>query len=360
MARSKLTNCKVCGAEVAKSAKTCPCCGARVKKRRFLLVVLLILLAIVVVGSLGDQEKPESENAVSSVPLNKTYGVGEAALIEKVAVSMVNVTESRGSEFNQPTDGNVFVLCEFEIANNSGKEITVSSLISFEAYCDDYSCNSSLTAMLEKGNKNQLDGTVAAGKKLNGVIGYEVPADWKELEIRFSPSFWSGKNAVFVANSAMKQQAAAVPQQKPAEVMQEQKPAGTDQALAVGELGQVNGISATLTSVNVSNGSEYNRPNAGNVFVLCEFEIANGSNEELAVSSMMSFEAYCDDYACTVSLTALIEKGSKNQLDGTVAAGKKMNGVIGYEVPANWKKLEIRFTPDIWTGKSITFLAANG
>ena len=37
-------------------------------------------------------------------------------------------------------------------------------------------------ALLEKGDKNQLDGTVAPGKKMNGVIGYEVPADWKELE----------------------------------------------------------------------------------------------------------------------------------------------------------------------------------
>ena len=58
----------------------------------------------------------------------------------------------------------------------------------------------SLTALMEKGNKNQLDGTVAAGKKFNGVIGYEVPADWKELEVRFTPDFWSGKEIIFVAN----------------------------------------------------------------------------------------------------------------------------------------------------------------
>lgn len=54
-------------------------------------------------------------------------------------------------------------------------------------------------ALLEKGDKNQLDGTVAPGKKMNGVIGYEVPADWKELEINFTPDFWSNKDISFVA-----------------------------------------------------------------------------------------------------------------------------------------------------------------
>ena len=55
-----------------------------------------------------------------------------------------------------------------------------------------------------------------------------------------------------------------------------------------------------------------------------------------------------------------MEKGSKNQLDGTVAAGKKFSGVVGYEVPTDWQELEINFTPDVWSGKDITFIATNG
>ena len=69
------------------------------------------------------------------------------------------------------------------------------------------------------------------------------------------------------------------------------------------------------------------------------------------------FEAYCDDYSTSQSLTALMEKESKNQLDGTVSSGKRMNGIIGYEVPQNWKTMEIRFTPDFWSSKDITFVA---
>ena len=116
-----------------------------------------------------------------------------------IIVSLKDVSESHGSTFNKPADGNVFVICEFEITNNSDKEINISSMLSFEAYCDDYACTFSLSALLEKQNKNQLDGTVAPRKKFNGIVGYEVPSDWKNMEIHFTPDFWSNKEFIFVA-----------------------------------------------------------------------------------------------------------------------------------------------------------------
>ena len=118
-----------------------------------------------------------------------------------ILVTFVDVSESNGSTYNKPAEGNVFVICEFEITNNSKEEITVSSILDFEAYCDDYACEYSVGALMEKGSKNQLDGTVAAGKKMRGVIGFEVSADWKELEIRYTPDLWSEKQIIFVVNN---------------------------------------------------------------------------------------------------------------------------------------------------------------
>lgn len=205
-----MTNCRSCGAEIAKSAVTCPRCGARNKRKHVLLWVVLGVLALIIIGAAGSggsepaaagsrsgsADAPKSE---SKAPVKKTFGVGESAELKDIVVTLVSVEESSGSQFNQPTDGNVFVICEFEIENNSSSEINVSSLLSFAAYCDDYSLNFSLTALLEKGNRNQLDGQIAAGKKMNGIIGYEVPIGWNELEIRFTPSFWSGNEIIFTA-----------------------------------------------------------------------------------------------------------------------------------------------------------------
>lgn len=207
----KLGVCKACGKEIARDAKTCPHCGAKNKKGFPVLLGILAVIVIVAVLSSGGEDEPKRVDGGNDVNAgqiddskqnnNKEFGVGETVELNGVMVTLVGVTESTGSTYNKPTEGNVFVLCEFEIANNSDEEITVSSMMSFEAYCDDYACNYSLSAILEKENKNQLDGTVAAGKKFNGVIGYEVPADWAELEIRFTPDFWSGKDIIFVVSS---------------------------------------------------------------------------------------------------------------------------------------------------------------
>ena len=47
---------------------------------------------------------------------------------------------------------------------------------------------------------------------------------------------------------------------------------------------------------------------------------------------------------------------TSKQLDGTVAAGKKMKGQVGYEVPKDWKELEVHVTPDYWGGDTLTFM----
>ena len=88
-------------------------------------------------------------------------------------------------------------MAEFEIANNTEKELAISSALSFDAYADDYALNFSFSALMEK-EGNQLDGTIAAGKKLKGWIGWEVPADYQNVEIHFTDNVWSSDKFVFV------------------------------------------------------------------------------------------------------------------------------------------------------------------
>lgn len=89
-------------------------------------------------------------------------------------------------------------MLEFEVANNSSKDITISSLANFEAYCDGYSINSTMYESFI--DKDSLDGTVAAGKKLKGFITYEVDVNYKEFEINVSTDFWNSKDIKFIIN----------------------------------------------------------------------------------------------------------------------------------------------------------------
>lgn len=172
------------------------------------IAVIFMVILLFALTACGDSEAVKVENATpgSNITEEKTtdetvFQVGETAKLNDVYVSLVAVTESTGSQYNKPEEGNVFVLCEFIIENNSDEELAVSSIMSFSGYCDDYACEYSLSALLEKGDKNQLDGSVATGKKMDGVIGFEVPVDWKELEVHYTPDLFDGTEIVFVATN---------------------------------------------------------------------------------------------------------------------------------------------------------------
>ena len=186
--------------------------GGRLKK---ILIVIAVIVVLGVIGSIagGDDEPKKVEDAntgnsqtesASTEPTSEpqedeqtVFAPGETAEMNGVQVSFVGYEESTGSEFNTPSDGNVFLLANFEISNNSDSEISISSMMSFEAYADDYALNYSVSALLEKSDSTQLDGTIAPGKKMNGWIGYEVPADWSKAEIHFTDNVWSDNKFVF-------------------------------------------------------------------------------------------------------------------------------------------------------------------
>lgn len=183
-----------------------------------ILIVIAVIIILAVIGTMfGEEEKPEKVGEISSesnqtensqsVSSDSTadsqedaqtvFKQGEIAEMNDIQITLVGYEESTGSEYNTPSEGNVFLLANFEIANNSDSELTVSSAMSFDAYADDYALNYSIGALMEKTDSTQLDGTIAPGKKMNGWIGYEVPADWSKVEIHFTDNVWSSNKFVF-------------------------------------------------------------------------------------------------------------------------------------------------------------------
>lgn len=203
--------CKHCKSEIPKAAKVCPNCRKKqggIGKWIIIGIVVVIFLAVAFGG--GDDKPKKVENKTATTQQGESddnkevdtqeekdiFSVGETAEMNDVQVTLLKYSESKGSEFNKPTDGNVFLMAEFEIVNNSDSEMNVSSMLSFEAYADDYALNYSLGAITEN-NNTQLDGTIAAGKKMKGYIGYEVPKDWSTVEIHFTDDVWSNNKFEF-------------------------------------------------------------------------------------------------------------------------------------------------------------------
>ena len=212
--KQKLVICKTCGTQIAKSAKRCPNCGAkqaRAGKTVGIILAVLIIIGIAAAIGGGDSQPqkvtedntaastastPDSDSQTGFNSQPEIFGQGDQVALHDIVVTLVNVSENNGGNYMTPSDGKVFLVCEFEIENNSDKELAISSMMCFSSYVDDYSTSMSLSAMMSS-DKRQLDGKVSPGKKMNGIIGYEVPSDWSELEIQFTPDFWTGKDIVF-------------------------------------------------------------------------------------------------------------------------------------------------------------------
>lgn len=219
--------CKHCGKEISETAKFCDGCGKPVaeeveqapstvvkghkkksKKKHPILATFLILFGFfIIIGSIGGSDEPKKVDAggapaanvatVTETTVPSVFTVGDTLEMGNVLVTLNDVSESNGSQFLKPAEGNIFVVCEFTIENNSDSEMAVSSMMSFECYFDDYATTLSLGALTADQSKKQLDGSVAPGKKISGVVGYEAPVDWEEMEVHFKTSMYASKPFVF-------------------------------------------------------------------------------------------------------------------------------------------------------------------
>lgn len=133
-------------------------------------------------GTTGDVSEGEAEAP-------EFFKLGETVETKVMKVTLTNMETSEGEEFLEPDEGNEFVLLDLTIENISDKDIVISSILGFNAYVDDSAMNEDYTA-LTSAKKETMDATVAPGKKMSGTLGYQVPKDWKEIEIHYEPEVW--------------------------------------------------------------------------------------------------------------------------------------------------------------------------
>ena len=210
--QSAIKICKYCQTEIPSGAKVCPQCRKKQGgKLKWFIIAILIVAVIGAAAGGGGNDKPEKiGNADGNTESNKDssenkvddeketiFKKGEIAELNGVQVTLMDYKENAGSEYNKPSDGNVFLMAEFEIVNNTKEELGISSMLSFEAYADDYKLDYSLAAIMEK-EGNQLDGEIAAGKKMKGGIGWEVPQDYQAVEVHFTDNVWSSNKFMFL------------------------------------------------------------------------------------------------------------------------------------------------------------------
>lgn len=168
--------------------------------KKFLTMVLSVLMILTLCACDLESDKPSKEVGASSqsseTVKEETFSLNETAVFNNLKFTATEIKESNGESFFTPESGNVFVGVNFTIENTSDEEQNISSILLFDAYCDDIKCDYSVTAACAFGDT--LDGSIAPGKKMVGWYAIEVPQNWQSVEMHVSSDWLSNNSAKFV------------------------------------------------------------------------------------------------------------------------------------------------------------------
>lgn len=351
----KLTACKACGQEIAKSAKSCPHCGAKNKKTIFkkwwFWVIVVALLATI--GSFGNDSDNEnttnnntsvnqnvsSENANSNTgnkakePEKTEYYVGD--ILQDGDTKIVFMSSGdyvEENQFMQPEDGKKYIFLQFAFENTSSSSDVAVSFYSFECYADGYA------AEAYYGGNNGLSATLSAGRATTGCIYFAVPTDAEVIEVEYETNFFTEEKIKFIFEG-----------DKDSGYTQELNTVPTVGAYVVGDVVESSKLKiAYLSCEEYISDNMFVVPAEGYRFVSCEFEFENVGTSDEYISSF-DFDCYADGINC---------KGSyirDDDLSATLSAGRKTKGTVTFEVPVGADVIEVEYLSNYWTSNRVVF-----
>ena len=333
----KMTTCKACGQEIAKSAKACPHCGAKNKKpifKKWWFWAIVVVL-IISIGKSVDSTTNNNENKNDKVeePAKTEYYVGdilEDGNTKIVFMSSGDYTEE--NKFMQPAEGKKYIYLQFAFENLSKTTETSISFYSFECYADGYA------AEKYYGGADKLSATLSAGRATTGYIYFEVPADAEVIEVEYETNVFTEKKIKFIFEG-----------EKDSGYVQQLNTTPTEGAYKVGDVVTSSRLNITyLSCEEYVSDNMFVVPTEGYRFVTCEFEFENVGTSDEFVSSL-KFDCYADGLNC---------KGvhiRDDELSATLSAGRKTKGTVTFEVPIDAEVIEFEFLSNYWTSNRVVF-----
>lgn len=127
----------------------------------------------------------------TAAPTIETFVIGDVVKAGDYIFTVNSVREDKGTQFLKPKEGSIYYLVDATVENKTAKSVSVSSLLMFKLFDSD---GYNYTVTFGPEVKGQLDGEIAAGRKMRGELVFEIPKESKGLELEIDPSLWgSGK-----------------------------------------------------------------------------------------------------------------------------------------------------------------------
>lgn len=178
--KSMTVACKVCGAEIAKSAKACPSCGAKLKKpiyKRAWFIILCILLIGGIGSNLGGNDStpaPESDAATVEQPVVEAPKTPTTV----TADDMINTLDANALNAEQTyNDMYLEVTGKVSVIDSDGAYFSIEgsdpySFTNIQCFIDDSMLNT--VASFAEGQTVTVVGTVT---EVGEVLGYMLDVE---------------------------------------------------------------------------------------------------------------------------------------------------------------------------------------
>lgn len=170
------------------------------------LSVLVLILASLACGSdatpaLVSTSAPDSQGAEPSIatetsapttaPLT-TYNVGDVVSIGDLTITVNEVTFPGGDDFNRPEAGKKFLVVDLTIENKGAEPAMISTLLQMSLKDETgQKYDVDIMASVASGGASP-DGEIAAGDKLRGQVGFQVPETATSLVFIFDAMLFTG------------------------------------------------------------------------------------------------------------------------------------------------------------------------
>lgn len=133
--------------------------------------------------------------ATDTAAQNKVFRAGDIIETKNLRISYISCGEYvSDNQFIQPNSGNKFIYFEFEFENISDTDEHISSLIGFDCYADNNSCEQNYLT------EDDLSASLSPGRKVKGKVSYEVPMDAKTIELEYVNNAFTSDRIIFLYN----------------------------------------------------------------------------------------------------------------------------------------------------------------
>ena len=176
---NKIKQCKVCGKDIATSAKVCPYCGAKNKKpiyKRWWFILLVVLIVLSIIGGLGGTDTDTPTDTPAKVEEKEP----EIEYTEYTVNKLISDLEKNAAKAQDKYEGKYVELTgELSVIDSDGKYIALHSDENIFTLAD-VQCYIKGDEQLDKVKEMEIGDTVTVKGKITDVgeiMGYELKVD---------------------------------------------------------------------------------------------------------------------------------------------------------------------------------------